>query len=70
MKIIIDRFEGSYVVCEKEDGTMINIERSKIPTEAKEGSVLSVIEDVISIDEEGNISRKKDIEEIAKDLWE
>jgi hypothetical protein len=70
MKVIIDRFEGNYVVCEKEDRTMINIERNKIPTEVKEGSVLSVTEDGIAIDEEDTIRRKKDIEELTKDLWQ
>lgn len=69
MKVIIDRFEGNYAVCEKEDRTMINIEKNKIPTEAKEGSVLSITEDGITIDEEETISRKKDIEEFTKDLW-
>lgn len=70
MKIIIDRFEGNYAVCEKEDTTMINIERNKIPIEAKEGSVLSVAEGKIVIDNEETISRKKDIEEFTKDLWQ
>lgn len=70
MKVIIDRFEGNYAVCEKEDRTMINIERNKIPIESKEGSVLLVTEDEIAIDDEGTISRKKDIEELTKDLWQ
>lgn len=70
MKVIIDRFEGSYAICEKEDRTMINIEKNKIPTEAKEGSVLSVTEDEIAIDEEDTKSRKKNIEELTKDLWQ
>lgn len=70
MKIIIDRFEGNYAVCEKEDRTMINIEKNKIPIEAKEGSVLSITEDGITIDEEDTKSRRKDIEELTKDLWQ
>ena len=70
MKVIIDRFEGNYAVCEKGDRTMINIEKNKIPTEAKEGSVLSVTEDGIDIDEEDTILRKKDIDELTKDLWQ
>ena len=70
MKIIIDRFEGNYAVCEKEDTTMINIERNKIPIEAKEGSVLSVTEDGVTIDEEETKSRKKNIKELTKDLWQ
>lgn len=70
MKIIIDRFEDNYAICEKEDRTMINIEKNKLPIEAKEGSVLSITEDGITIDEEGTKSRKKNIEELTKDLWQ
>ena len=38
----IDRFEGDYVVCELEDGKMIDILKSKIPYEVKEGDVINV----------------------------
>jgi hypothetical protein len=69
MKVVIDRFEGIYAVCEKEDRTMINIEKNKIPTESKAGDVLSVTENEIVIDEIDTINRKKDIEELTKDLW-
>lgn len=31
MKVIIDRFEANYAVCEEEDRTMIDIEKSKLP---------------------------------------
>ena len=33
--LIIDRFEGEFAVCENEKSEMINIERSKLPREAK-----------------------------------
>ena len=69
MKLIIDRFEGNFAVCEKEDRTMINIEKNKIPTESKAGDVLSVTENEIVIDEIDTINRKKDIEKLTKDLW-
>jgi len=45
MKVIIDRFEGDYAVCEKEGRTMVDIERNKIPAEAKEGDALLVEDD-------------------------
>jgi hypothetical protein len=31
MKVIIDRFEENFAVCEKESGEMINIEVTKLP---------------------------------------
>jgi hypothetical protein len=69
MRVIIDRFEGNYAVCEKEDRTMINIEKSKLPTAAKEGDVLSILENEITIDIIETENRKKTIEELTKDLW-
>jgi hypothetical protein len=62
MKVIIDRFEGEFSVCEKEDRTMMDIEKSKIPVKAKEGDVLNIINDRITIDLEETEKRKKEIE--------
>ena len=50
MKVTIDRYEGEFVVCEKEDRSMLNVDREKIPPEAKEGDILIIEEDTISID--------------------
>ena len=69
MKVIIDRFEGNFAVCEKEDRQMLDIEKSKIPTTAKAGDVLDIINDRITIDLEETEKRKKEIEELTKDLW-
>lgn len=69
MKVTIDRFEGRFAVCEKEDRSMINIERDKIPSDAREGYILMVEGDKITIDSEGTDKRKKEIEELTKDLW-
>lgn len=70
MKIIIDRFEGIYAVCEKENREMINIKRSDLPVEAKEGDVLHIHHDKITIDVEETNRIKSQIEELTKDLWE
>jgi hypothetical protein len=69
MKVIIDRFEGSYAVCEKEDRQMIDIERGALPAEAKEGDVLDIEGDRIVIDNDETIKRRKRIEELTRDLW-
>lgn len=69
MKVIIDRFEGDFAVCEKEDRGMINIERAVIPSEAKEGDVLIVDGGSITIDETETEKRKRLIEELTKDIW-
>lgn len=70
MNVIIDRFEGNYAVCEKEDRTMMNVKKSKIPGIAKEGDVLSIDNDVIIINKEKTQERKRKIEKLTKDLWE
>ena len=60
MKVIIDRFEGDFAVCEKEDRSMINIERSNIPQEARPGDVLNIKDGEIKIDiEETNLRKEK-----------
>jgi tetrahydromethanopterin S-methyltransferase subunit B len=69
MKVIIDRFEGPYAVCEREDKTMMDIKRIKLPIGAKEGYVLDIHGDKITIDVEETENRKKHMECITKDMW-
>ncbi len=69
MKVIIDRFEGSYAVAEKPDRTMLNIPKSKLPKDAKEGDVLIIEGEKIRIDTAGTAQRKKAVEDLMKDLW-
>jgi hypothetical protein len=69
MKVIIDRFEGNYAVCEKNDRTMMDILKERLPKGAAEGDVLNLDGDSIAIDIEETEKRRKDIEELTKDLW-
>lgn len=70
MKVIIDRFEDNIAVCEKEDKTMIDILKSKLPEGAKEGDVLILNDNTIILDFEETRKRKKEIEDLIQDLWE
>ncbi|KOA19368.1 hypothetical protein CLHOM_21590 [Clostridium homopropionicum DSM 5847] len=70
MKVIIDRFEGSYAVCEKDNKQMINIPIASIPPEAREGTILIIKDGKITIDFEETNRRKAEIEELTKDLWQ
>lgn len=70
MKVIIDRFEGKYAVCEREDLEIINIERDKIPQEAKEGDVLIIQADKITIYRDGTEQRRRRIEKLMDELWD
>lgn len=69
MKVVIDRFEGNYAVCEKEDGKMTQIEITKLPLKVKAGDVLSINDDFIFVDIEETVRRKKKIEKLTEDLW-
>ena len=70
MQVIIDRFEGSFAVCEDENRKMINIEKAKLPKEAKEGSVLIIQGDNIEIDHIETENRKDRIKKMMDSLWE
>lgn len=69
MKVIVDRFEGDYAVCEKEDRTMMNIPKKDIIGVAKEGDVLQIEGEQITIDQEATENRKNEIADLVKGLW-
>jgi hypothetical protein len=62
MRVRIDRFEGLYAVCEKDDRTMVDIEKSKIPAAAAEGDILDIEGSFIIINKAETLKRKKEIE--------
>lgn len=71
MKVIIDRFEGNYAVCEKENQEMIDIEKEKLPAGAKAGDSLIIKEDGVILPDLGETkNRKKRIEKLMEDMWE
>ncbi len=37
-KLIVDRFEGDYAVCETEDRNIINIPKTELPDNIREGN--------------------------------
>lgn len=64
MKIIIDRFEGEYAVCEIEVGTIVNIPKILVPN-ATEGDVIT-----IEVDKNETEDRKKHVQELMNNLFE
>lgn len=65
MKIIIDRFEEEFAVVELENKIMLNIPKEIIPSNAKEGDVIS-----IEIDVEESNKRKENIHKLMTELWQ
>ena len=61
--LIIDRFEGDFVVVETANG-FVNIPRTDVPTAAKEGDVL-----VLSLDKNETEVRKKRIDGMMNSLF-
>lgn len=66
---IIDRFEEGIAVVELNKGKNLNIAKEMLPSEVKEGDVLD-IGDIITINHEETEKRKKEIEELTKDIFE
>lgn len=64
MKVIIDRFEGGYAVCELPDRSFEQIP-ARLVSGAKEGDVLE-----IRICEEDTENRRRRVEEKARRLFE
>lgn len=59
MYVVVDRIEGNYIVCEKEDRKTINIEKHKVSGVVKSGDVLRLEGDNIFVDKEKTLERKK-----------
>lgn len=70
MRLIIDRFEGVYAVCEDDNGNMVNVLKANLPEGAKEGSVLQVADGMITVDHDETNNRKERIKEKMNSLWE
>jgi hypothetical protein len=69
MKVIIDRFEGDFAVCEKSDRTMLNIKKDRLPAGVKEGDTLAIEGDNLQVDHSRRTRKKKEIEEWMRNLW-
>ncbi len=69
MKVVVDRFEGEYAVCEKDDRTMINIKKSKLPADIQEQDVLVIVGDTITIDAAETAKRKRESRRLMDELF-
>ncbi len=69
-KYIIDRIEEQYAVIEKENGEMNRISIDSIRGDFKEGDILINNGEYFEIDKEFTFNRKKEIDDITKDMWE
>lgn len=65
MRVIIDRIEGLYAICEMDNRKMIEVELKNIPKQAKEGDVLDIEGSFIIINKAETEKRRIEIEELT-----
>lgn len=68
--MIIDRFEGDYAVCEREDKFFVNIEKKYLPGKCCEGDVLIYDEGKYIIDRKSTQERHDKIRKLMDELFE
>jgi hypothetical protein len=65
MRVTIDRFEGEFAVVEMQSGEFVNMTKSLLPPNSKEGDVIS-----IKIDQTDTATRRAEIEDKMNRLFE
>ena len=70
IKLIIDRFEGTYAICEMEDKSMVKIPKYRLPLDCKEGDCLvQDSNEMIQKDNEATDRRNKHLKEKLNRLF-
>lgn len=69
MKLIIDRFEGKYAVCELEDGKFVDIPKEDIPEDAKEGDVLTKTDSGYRVEKIATEAKREEIRQRMNRLF-
>ena len=69
--LIIDRFEGTYAICEDDNQKFYAIETAELPKGAGEGDVLEIGDDgILSLNREKTAARRGRIKKKQDSLWE
>lgn len=69
MKVIVDRIEENFAVCEMENGNMLSLSMSILPSNIKDGTVLDIQGQIITVDEEQTEKKRKAAERLLDDLF-
>ena len=69
MRLIIDRFENGFAVCEREDLPHVRVEAGLLPDGAKEGSVIDFSDGVYTIDEAETLKRRREMSKKLRRLF-
>lgn len=69
-RLTVDRFEGNFAVCEKEDMSILNIPISSLPEETAVGSVLILFKNgCFALDKNEEKSRRDKVGSIYKSIF-
>ena len=69
-KLIIDRFEGTYAICEDQEKKMFAISLNELPQGAKPGDVLQISgAGELSVDQEETQRRRKKMADLQSKLF-
>lgn len=69
--LIIDRFEGTYAICEDDSQKFYAIETAELPQGAGEGDMLDIGDDgTLSLNREKTAARRGRIKKKQDSLWE
>lgn len=69
-KGVIDRFEGDWAVIELEDGAIIDIPISNLPSNVSEGSLVLIEDNKATLLAEDTRARRRYIDELMEELFE
>ena len=68
--LVIDRFEGTYAICEDKDQKFFAIETNELPAGATEGTVLEIDDEgVTRVNEEKTGGRRPKTKKLQDKLW-
>ncbi|HOO25516.1 MAG TPA: DUF3006 domain-containing protein [Clostridiales bacterium] len=69
-RLTVDRFEGDFAVCEKEDRSILSLPISSLPKGTVEGSVLILFKNgCLALDKNEEKIRRKNIEDLYKKIF-
>lgn len=69
MKYIIDRFEETKAILEESEGKFIEVEKSLLPSNAKEGDCIEFINNQYKVKNQETEKLKKEITDLMDDLF-
>ncbi len=69
MYISVDRFEGNFAICEREDFKIIKILKNKLPPNVREGDVLNIDYNACVVDGGETLRKKREIYQMQEDLF-